>query len=125
MSRFARMISLSCLASFAAGAGAGWWARDVSPCQRDPSRKYVRTAQLLDSRLDLTSSQKTQVHSILQDRQKKMESLKEETRPRFEEIRRSSQEEIRRLLNPNQQKALDRLEMEWQVRRLKRPQGAF
>ena len=116
-----KRIVLVCLVSFALGTGAGWWAgQDLFPRRGNREQKYQKMLESFNSRLKLAPEQRGQVKALLETERRKMEALRDETRPRRAEIRRSTQEDIRKLLSAEQQKKFDRMELEWQVRRLKR-----
>ena len=116
-----RVAAFACLASLTLGAGAGWWAgRDLFPRRWSWEQRYQRMWERFSSQLKLTAEQRDQVKVLLEAKRQKMSALRVETRPRYEEIRRSTQAEIRRMLSPEQQKKFDRMEMEWQARRAKR-----
>ncbi len=69
------------------------------------------------SKLQLTEEQRGKVAAILEAKRKKVDALRAEIKPRFEEIRTSTSGEIRQLLNPDQQKKFDQLEAKWSIRR--------
>ena len=76
--------------------------------------------RLLDrfsSKLHLTPEQRTQVAAILEVKRSKMDALRTEIKPRFEEIRTSTSAEIRQLLNPDQQQRFDTMEAEWAAKK--------
>ena len=72
------------------------------------------------SGLRLTPEQRTQVGALLETKRQKMDTLRAEMRPRFEEVRQSTQADIRRLLTPDQQTRFDEMEKDWQTRLKKR-----
>ena len=121
MNGLKKVIALSCLAGFALGTGTGWWAgRDLFPRRWSWEQRYESMLERFSSQLKLTPEQKEQVKVLLEAKRRKMEALRNETRPRREEVWKSTQAEIRKLLSLDQQKKFDRMEMEWQVRRSKR-----
>src|SRR5690348_1827288 len=68
----------------------------------------------LTKELNLTEDQQAKIKSVLEDEQKKMSSLKqdsslsrEDRRTKFEEIRKNTSQQIRTILNEDQQKKYD------------------
>lgn len=113
-----RGIAFTCLLSFALGGGAGWWAgRDLFPRHWNREQKYKEMLERFNSQLKLTPAQRDQIKALLDANRQKLEAMREERR---EEFRRFTREEIRTLLTPEQQKKFDRMELEWQARRLNR-----
>ncbi|MEP6921815.1 MAG: periplasmic heavy metal sensor [bacterium] len=62
-----------------------------------------RFEQMLD-RLNLSADQKTQVHQILGDTRGKLQDLRKESEPRFDELRRQADERLQKVLTPEQWK---------------------
>ena len=60
-----------------------------------------RFEKMLD-RLNLNADQKTQVHQILSDTRGQLQTLRKESEPRFEEIRRQADERLQKVLTPEQ-----------------------
>ena len=87
---------------FTAGALALNVYRRVSPPRFDGNRRE-RFEQMLN-RLQLNEEQKTQVHQILSDTRNQLQSLRNETEPRFDEIRRQADEKLQKVLSPEQWK---------------------
>ncbi len=110
-----------CLLCFALGSGTGWWAgREAFPRHWNRQQRYQQMLDRFSQKLRLTPEQKTQVKAVFEAKRQKMDALRGELRPRFEEIRRSTQEEMQKILTPEQQKRFDRMEAEWQSRLKKR-----
>jgi Spy/CpxP family protein refolding chaperone len=90
------------LLGFAAGAlalnGYKRWGRGGAEASRQN-----RFEQMLDS-LQLNADQKTQVHQILGDARQQLQALRKESEPRFEEIRRQTDEQLQKVLTPDQWK---------------------
>lgn len=80
---------------------------------------YTRMVERFSRRLDLTPEQKTQVSAILEAKRQKMDVLRAEVNPKFEEIRNSTKKEIRKILTAEQQKKFDALEARRAARREK------
>lgn len=53
-------------------------------------------------RLNLNPDQKTQVHQILSDTRGQLQTLRKESEPRFDEIRRQADERLQKVLTPEQ-----------------------
>ena len=116
-----RAVALACLAGLLVGAAGGWWAgRDLFPRRWGWEQRYEKMLERFGVELKLTPEQKEQVKVLLEAKRRKMEALRTEIRPRREEIRQSTQAEIRKLLSPEQQTKFDRMEKEWQARRAKK-----
>ncbi len=117
-----RWTAFVCLTGIVLGTGVGWWAgRDLFPRRWGWEQRYQRMLERFSSELKLTPEQKDRVKVLLEAKRQKMETLRAEARPRYEEVRISTQTEIRKLLSPEQQKRFDRMEMEWKRRRAQRP----
>jgi Spy/CpxP family protein refolding chaperone len=90
------------LLGFAAGAlalnGYKRWSRGGAEASRQN-----RFEQMLDS-LQLNADQKTQVHQILGDARQQLQALRKESEPRFEDIRRQTNERLQKVLTPDQWK---------------------
>ena len=116
-----RAVALACLTGLLVGAAGGWWAgRDLFPRRWDWEQRYEKMLERFSSELKLAPDQKEQVKTLLEAKRQKMEALRNEVRPRREEIRQSTQAEIRKLLSPEQETKFDRMEKEWKSRRAKR-----
>ncbi len=64
--------------------------------------------------LKLTPDQKEKMGKILEAKRSQITALRNEVHPKFEEIRRSSKEEIRKILTLEQQEKFDKLEAKWE-----------
>jgi Spy/CpxP family protein refolding chaperone len=71
------------------------WGRTADASRQD------RFERMLD-RLNLNADQKTQVHQILSDTRGQLQTLRKESEPRFEEIRRQADERLQKVLTPEQ-----------------------
>jgi periplasmic protein CpxP/Spy len=81
----------------------------------DPAKR----AAMLGKKLNLSSDQQAKVEDILKSEQSQMESLhsdssvsQQDRRSKMMEIRKSSNDQIRALLNPDQQKKFDAMQSE-------------
>jgi Spy/CpxP family protein refolding chaperone len=86
-------------------------------------KHFTRMLNKFSSRLDLTPDQKQAVSNLLQTKREKIKLMRDEMKPRFDEIRKNTSEEIRKLLNPNQLEKFKKFEEEqekrWERRRNK------
>lgn len=69
-----------------------------------------RMLKQFNDKLKLTPEQNTQVAAILEAKRQKIDALRAEIRPKFEELRNSMRSEIRQLLTPEQQQKFDVME---------------
>jgi Spy/CpxP family protein refolding chaperone len=74
------------------------WSRTGSEASRQD-----RFERMLN-RLQLNDEQKTQVHQILGDTRAQLQSLRKESEPRFDEIRRQADERLQKVLTAEQWK---------------------
>ena len=108
--------------AFVLGGCVGFAVARVCPFGRFPHHRggghfEQRLLDRFSSKLQLTSEQRTQVATILEAKRQKMDALRAEIKPRFEEIRTSTSGEIRQLLNPDQQQRFDAMEAEWAAKK--------
>lgn len=86
-----------------------------------PERANKMMLNEFSSKLNLNAEQKEKISVILEGTRAKMDALKNEMHPKFEEIRSATKAEIRILLAPEQQQKFDHLEAkretEWQKKR--------
>lgn len=112
---------IAVLIGVALGLGAGATMRYYRFCH--PMDSHERTEHLLNkfsSKLDLTPEQRTQVAAILEEKRQKIDGLRSQFQPQFESVRNSTRDEIRKILNPDQQKKFDVLDAKMRAR-WKRP----
>jgi len=64
--------------------------------------------------LKLTPDQKEKMSRILDAKRDQIAALRNEIHLKFEEVRNSSKEEIRKVLTPGQQEKFDKLEAKWE-----------
>lgn len=77
---------------------------------RDPKVRYERMLRRFSRTLKLTDEQKAKVGAIFEAQRQKIDALRNDVGPRFEELRRNATEEIRKLLTPEQQTKFDSME---------------
>jgi periplasmic protein CpxP/Spy len=112
-------VRLAALAVFLLGFVAGalalnayrGWSR-ATRAERGGGR-FERTIE----RLQLNDEQKTQVRQILADAREQMRAAQRESEPRFAEIRRQSDERMRRVLTPEQWERFQQMKEEMRGRR--------
>jgi len=83
-------------------------------------KSYERILERFNSKLNLTPEQKSQVSAILQTSREKIKALQTDIHPKFEEIRNSTNAEIRKILTPDQQKKFDEMQAAWKAKWEKR-----
>ncbi len=76
----------------------------------DPKMRYQRMLERFSRTLKLTDDQKSKIAVIFESQRQKIDALRSETGPRFEALRQSASDEIRRLLTPEQQLKFDEME---------------
>ena len=99
--------------------GARWCASYRVHHRWESGQFQTHMLQRFSSKLKLTPEQRTRVAAILDAKRQKIDALRAEIRPRFEEIRTSTAAEIRQLLTPEQQKKFDVMQAEWQAKQAK------
>jgi Spy/CpxP family protein refolding chaperone len=85
----------------------------------DPSQR----AQMMAQHLNLNSDQQSKIEEILKSEQSQMQSLRadssmspQDRRSKMMDIHKTSNDQIRALLNPDQQKKWDEMQAGWQQR---------
>lgn len=78
-------------------------------------RGRARAERMLD-RLELTDAQRTQVRQILDDARAEVGAVRRASEPRFEEIRRHSDERLRQVLTPEQWERFQKMKEEMRGR---------
>ena len=120
MSRSARSVASALLAGLVLGAvGGALWQRhvirDFFRRGPDPDRVLSR----MNRELDLDDSQRKAIEAILEDGKVQIDKLHPDTETRFEAVRASTREAIRKTLTPDQQKKFDELTVRWDERHRK------
>jgi hypothetical protein len=106
-----KQVLIALLIGIFVGFGFGTWRRgmrDIRPMDADAHFKHM--VKRFSSKLGLAAEQEKNVAVILQAKREKIEALRAEMKPRFEEIRQNAKDEIKKILNPEQQKKLDVLD---------------
>ena len=75
-----------------------------------------RMLERFDAKLHLTPDQKERLALILEQKRGKIDALRSEVRPKFEEIRKTTRVEIRQILTPEQKTKFDAMSAEWEAR---------
>ena len=98
-------LALGVVAGFAAAqsCGPGPWHRH----RGGPGEFQERMLKEFSAKLHLTPDQHQRVSAILDAKRAKMDALRAEVHPKFDELRSSTRDEIRQLLTPEQQKTFD------------------
>ena len=82
----------------------------------NPEHPQKRMLERFKSELNLTPEQQQRVAAILEEKRSKIDTLRVQMRPKFEEIRNATQAEIRPFLTPEQQKKFDAMVAEHEAR---------
>jgi Spy/CpxP family protein refolding chaperone len=101
---------------FLGGSFSRGWHRYRMHHPMDGHERVERMLHKLSSKLDLTADQKIKLAAILEEKRLKVEQLRTQTGPQFEAIRESAREEIRKILNLEQQKKFDVLDAKMRER---------
>lgn len=88
-----------------------------SKCHGDCKKMKERMLNKFSTELSLTPEQKTKVAGIFEAKHKKMKELREEIRPKFEALRKSTESEIKQILTSEQQKKFDVIHAKWESKR--------
>ncbi len=103
-------VVISLLIGFALGVVYGQWhARENFHSHRKHGSMSQHMVERFSRELHLSPDQKKEVAAIFEAKHPQMVALQAEMKPQFETLRNSTQAEIRKLLNPDQQKKLDEL----------------
>lgn len=102
------------------GAGAAWWVGKYGPCAKG-WEPYANVVERFSTQLDLTPDQQREIAAVLEENRQKVRTLRAEIKPKFEEIRNATRQEIRQYLSPEQQEKFDAMQAEWEARR--KPRG--
>ena len=83
------------------------------------AREHTQAKMLakFNAKLNLSSEQQQKVSVILQQKRGRIDALRGEMRPKFEEIRNSTRSEIRQILTPEQQAKFDAMIAEREARK--------
>ena len=110
-------IAISLLIGFALGVVYGnWYTRENFHSRWKHGSMSQRMVERFSRELHLSSDQKKEVTAIFEAKRPQMVALQAEMKPKFEALRNSTQEEIRKILNPDQQKKLDELNAKMEER---------
>lgn len=114
-----KQVVVSLLTGLLLGAAVGIWA---APSRHhghfEDGKRHGLMMKGLYRKLDLTSEQRAQVDKILEESRQKIKSLRAESTPRFEEIRKEAHKKIRAILTPEQQKKFEEMEERREKRRM-------
>jgi Spy/CpxP family protein refolding chaperone len=84
------------------------------------SPRHERMLERFHRKLDLTPEQSGKVGAVLRAKKERMDALRAESTPKFEELRASTRREIAAILTPEQRTKFEALEKKWEARREKR-----
>jgi hypothetical protein len=103
-------IVVSLLLGFALGVAFGHW-RATERFHGRPRHGDMKQHMMerFNKELGLSSGQTQQVAGIFEGKHSQMEALQTEMRPKFEALRALTEEEIRKVLNPDQQKKFEKM----------------
>lgn len=82
--------------------------------------RYAHMLDKFSRKLELTPDQKEKVKAILEAKRQKIKALREQVGPKFEEIKSSTEAEIRKILTPGQQEKFESFKKKWEGRWEKR-----
>ncbi|MBI2059512.1 MAG: hypothetical protein HYT87_07040 [Nitrospirae bacterium] len=114
-----KTISASLAVGLLLGAAFGWWGHRMRLDSWRGEHPYQRLLERFTSRLDLTPEQQRQVGAILEGKRQRVHALRAEVRPRFDDIRHTTDDEIARLLTPGQREQFDTMKARREERRRK------
>ena len=83
---------------------------------KNPEKFQQHMMQQFTSRLNLDADQQQKISDILNQTRAKMDALRQETHPKFEQIREAAKEQIRVLLTPEQQQKFEAMNAEMDAR---------
>ncbi len=122
MIQASKQLVVACLVGAVLGwGGHAWYAPDIQHRRGEGSRgepEHLRNKMLerFTTRLHLTLAQQRRVTVILEEKRSRIDALRAEMRPKFEEIRSATRAEIRQILTPAQQKEFDSMIAEHEAR---------
>lgn len=79
---------------------------------RDSEKRKQEMLHKFSTKLKLTAAQENQVSVILENKRQKIDALRSQVHPQFEEIRNTTRLEIKKILNEDQQAKFDKLDAE-------------
>jgi periplasmic protein CpxP/Spy len=92
--------------------------------KRSPEERMNRRMDMMSKKLNLTDDQKAKMKPLLENEVKQMQDLRQDTslsrqekRAKFQQMRESTNSQIRSLLNPDQQKKFDEMQQQMKERR--------
>lgn len=116
-------VLISLLIGLVLGYGVSCWqGKDFRRFPKDGDMKKFMMDKL-DRELHLSAEQRTQIEAIFKEKHPQMLALHEEMRPKFEALRGATHEEVRKVLNPEQQQKFEELNKQREERRKKRLEG--
>ena len=116
-------VRLAALVIFALGCAAGALGLSAYRSWARAERRGGRGFERIFDDLNLNAEQKAQVRQILGDARAEIDAMRRESEPRFEEVRRRSDERLRQVLTPEQWQRFQQLKEEMGGRRRGRGRG--
>lgn len=108
------------LASLFLGFAVGYFARGLMWRYVWSVRSDSYFAELLTDKLELDEPQSREIAALLQDAAKRIDELRSEIRPRFEQLRQETRGKITGVLKPEQQEQFKQLSAEMEERKKSR-----
>src|SRR5688572_7922879 len=105
------------LVAFVIGAIVGGFAVTRSFERPMPRKGGAHLVEKFSRELNLSSEQKEQVRRILKSKREQFRALRDQLKPRFDELRNSSRSEIEKILTPEQIPAFRQMEQRWKEKR--------
>lgn len=102
------------------GAAVAFLALRHGPFRHPPRSAEDRATRMVErftDELELNAGQKAQISTLLETKRGEIRALDDEMRPRFQDIRRSIKDEIRKVLTPEQALKFEEMERKRQERR--------
>lgn len=115
-------ITVSLLTGMLIGAALSnlWISRQRSHRHDRGEKRSSRMLKRFSSKLDLNPEQRKEVAAILKKKRVRIKELRAKIHPEFKSLRRTTREEIRGILNPEQLKKFERIHSKWEARWKKR-----
>ena len=113
MKRILKQCLVAFLCGVVLGAGGAYWCKARFYHRWKGSGHFQeKMLSRFNEKLSLTPDQRDRVAFILAQKRSKIDALRQEMRPKFEEIRNGTRAEIRVMLTPEQQAKFDTMEAE-------------
>lgn len=102
-------VAIALLIGFASGAAFSQWYTKEIRHDHHGKKGGMKQHMLakLDHKLHLTQEQKTAISAIFDQKRPQMEAMRDAMKPKFDAMRETTDTEIRKVLNPDQQVKFD------------------